>query len=107
MQLEELSELSTLNIKVLKKLDNIIKYIISDELVQAIQDNKENIAIKLGNLGTLIISLTNNELKYHFKPSKSLDNIVCKSLINETNSLTKSVECAIPKQFKDIYRDFF
>lgn len=107
MTLDELSKLSTIDINLLEKLDHVIKYIISDEIVHAVKNNKDVIDIELGQIGILTLNVSNTEVKYNFKPSDEFNKIVCNAIVKETNNLDKALECAIMKKFKDIYRDFF
>ena len=77
MTLDELSKLSTIDINLLEKLDHVIKYIISDEIVHAVKNNKDVINIELGQIGVLTLNVSNTEVKYNFKPSDEFNKIVC------------------------------
>ena len=67
----------------------------------------ENTAeVDLG-FGILTISFNNNEIKYRFKPSNSLEKSISNTVINERNDLALHIENSLISKLTNVYKSFF
>ena len=103
---DDLSVLTTVPASTFSKLENKIEWCISDAIEQAILNKEDNVEIDLG-FGLLLISFTNNEIRYKFKPSVKFEKTVTDTIIKEQNVLTSNIENSLITKLTNVYKTFF
>lgn len=103
--IKDLNSLTSIPEKILEKLSDNILFLILQDLEETLT-KKENICEINLNLGTLIISIEEEELKFKFIPSKKLEKEILKTLeLNEnsmTQILTNNMVNALEKTYKEL-----
>ena len=103
--IKDLNSLTSIPEKILEKLSDNILFLILQNLEETLT-KKENICEINLNLGTLIISIEEEELKFKFIPSKKLEKEILKTLeLNEnsmTQILTNNMVNALEKTYKEL-----
>ena len=102
----DLSTLTTIDESVFTKLTNKVEWCISDGIEKAILSGDKLVNIDL-DIGTLIISLEDNAVRYKFKPSQRLEKVVINTVENETNSLVLNIEDSLIAKLTNTYKNFF
>ena len=103
---KDLSVLTTINELSLSRIQNKVNWCICD-IVEKTVYNHENVAeIDLG-FGTLVINITENEVKYKFIPSKSLEKNIVSTVVDEKNPLTFVLEDNLVNKITNIYKDLW
>ncbi len=102
----DLSLLTTINESTFTKLSSKIEWCINDCVAKAAANNEDQAEIDLG-FGTLIISISNSEIKYKFKPSQKLERSVANAVMTERNDLNLNIENALVSKLTNVYKSFF
>lgn len=90
--IEDLSLLTGVNEKTLKKFIPLIKYIISHNVYENICIGKEITEIDIG-IGTLVLKNDGDSIKYRFVPCKDLDKLILETVtLNKSPIVTKLEE---------------
>lgn len=103
---KDLSKLTTINEQTFNKLESKIIWCISDCICESLKAGDNMSVIDLG-FGSVIISFDNNEIKYKFKPSNSLEKAVSNAVINERNDLVLNIENSLISKLTNVYKTFF
>lgn len=103
---EDLSSLTTINESVFTKLINKVEWCISDCVEKSILngDSLANIDLDIGNL---LISFDNNQIKYKFIPSQKLEKAITNTVVNERNDLVLNIEESLVSKLVNTYKNFF
>ena len=104
--IEELSTLTTVSQTTLHALADKVNYCICNA-VESTLFNRENLAeIDLG-IGTLLIQIGDDEIKYKFLPSKQLADNLVKTIYDEQNPLVFELEKSLVNKLENPYKNFF
>lgn len=102
--IQDLSLLTTIEENKLKHLMKLSLACISEEFNEMVLNGDTDLSYDIG-IGTLMIGLRNNEVKYKFVPAdilgKNLDNI----LKGKQNLLEAKIEKQLAKAIENIYKD--
>lgn len=103
--IKDLNSLTSIPEKILEKLSDNILFLILQNLEETLI-KKENVCEINLNLGILIISIEEEELKFKFIPSKKLEKEILKTLELNENSmnqiLTNNMINALEKTYKEL-----
>ena len=102
--IKDLSTLSTIKEKDLVKLLNKAVYCINDSLEETTLAGN-NVLIEDIGLGSLYISIENNEIKYKFIPSKDFESSILKTVVSKKNPLSDKLEDTLVKRISNAYKD--
>lgn len=86
--IKDLADLTSVSEKIFEKLSNNIMFLILQNLEETINKNEKICEFDL-NLGKLLISLEDDELKFKFIPSKKLEKEIIKTIEEGQNSMEK------------------
>ena len=101
---EDLSKLTTIPVSKLESLISLSCYCIDEELLESGLEGKEIMEYDIG-IGTLLISLSNNSIRYKFIPSKQLEGHIVNSLKTKQNSLSNKIEKNLVDSIVNTYKD--
>lgn len=103
---EDLSILTTIPNNSLNKLFEKMVWVICNSVEESTL-NKENITeIKIG-IGTLIIGIENNSIKYKFVPNQLLENSLISTVKDGKNPLVVKLEENFANRIINTYKDMF
>ena len=88
-------------------LDHIIERFnlcITHAMYEAMIEKESKVELDIG-LGTLVIKLEPNEIKYKFIPSKSLDDQVRFTVVNKKSPLMIEVDKALNERVQNAYKE--
>lgn len=102
--LEDLSVLTTIPKDTLNNLFKKINLCICDEVQDSSLKNEEISKINIG-IGYLIISNSEDQIKYKFIPSEDLENNVKETLIEGKNPLQRTLERNLVNRILKTYKD--
>ena len=102
---EDISKLTTLSVSSVKNIINIVKMCISHEVLEAKLHGEDICTVSLGDLGKLIIRISEEELAYKFIPSASLERELIETLNTKESSLERALEDALMKKVISVYKD--
>ena len=100
---EDLATLTTIEKSVFSKIESKIEWCICDAIEKAILNGEDEVSVNLG-FGVLLIKLSNNELKYRFKPSQKFEKAIVNTVINEQNDLVFNLENSLVSKLNNIYK---
>lgn len=103
---KDLSVLTTINESVFNKLLQKINWCISDSIEKAVLNKDEIVDIDIG-IGNLLINISNDSVKYKFKPSSELETIISNTIVNERNELVNVLEDSLVTKMTNVVKDFF
>ena len=103
---EDLSKLVTIDKLYIDRIFNKINWCISDYVEKAIAEGDNLVEVDLG-FGTLSILIENDNVRYRFKPSPTLEKSLVNTIINEQNELDLVVEKNLVQKLVNIYKEMF
>lgn len=104
--MEDLSELTTIQLASLNRLVKQSMWIICDAVEAAVRNKDDSLDIDLG-FGTLKIKFDNEEVKYKFIPKPTLENGIAKAIVEEQNPLQLALEKSLADKITNVYKEFF
>lgn len=102
--IQDLSILTTINTESLNKLLDRVYYIISDNLVEAMINEKDIAEIDIG-IGTLMVRISGDDIKFKFVPNAKLQEVVKTTIVNKENKLISVVEKSLVDKITRTYKD--
>ena len=102
--LKDISILSTIPEKYLKRLSSLAVYTINDAVNDAIINNNYCEDVDIG-IGVITIWFKDNELKFKFKPSSELEKSLIDTIINKQNILENVLEESLVDKITNTYKD--
>ena len=103
---KDLSVLTTINSGTLSKLFEKEIWCISNDVEQCLS-NEEKIAEIDLDIGTLLINIGEEDIRYKFIPSPILEKVVVDTVSNGYNGLIAKVEASLVNKISNAYKDFF
>lgn len=103
---DDLSNLTTIQVASLNKLVKQSLWIICDGIVQAINNKQDEAEFDLG-IGLLKIKFDNEQVKYRFVPKPTMENAINKAVVDEQNPLQLALESALAEKLSSTYKEFF
>lgn len=103
--LNDVSSLTNIKPKIIDKMESIAEYCICDYIDNLKLEDEDVMSVNIG-IGTLNIAYIDNEIKYQFIPSESLEKNIVRT-INGENVLKHSVECSLRNRVYNTYKDLF
>lgn len=101
---EDLSKLTTIPTSKLESLCSLACYCIDEELLETHLSGEEVMQYDIG-LGTLLITIRDNQVKYKFIPSTQLEANIVNSLKTKQNSLSNKIEKTLVDSIVNTYKD--
>lgn len=98
--------LTTIPEKAIKKIVDKMIYSINEAVVEARISGETDIELEIG-LGTLLIKLEDDSIKYKFIPGDKLEESVKNSFINKQNLLEDVLDASLVNKLTNIYKDLF
>lgn len=102
--IENLSTLTTIPKKHLERLLNKVFLCIGDAVEEIVLKNEKLTEIDIG-IGTLVISIYDDMLKYKFIPNNRLDKVVKSTVVEKKNSLTREIDDNLANKIINVYKD--
>lgn len=102
--IEDLSKITTISTNNLNKLIDKSMWCICDYIEELITSKNNVLEINIG-IGTLIISILDNQIKYKFIPNAKLENSIRETIINEYNPLKLTIEKTLVNKITNTYKD--
>lgn len=103
---KDLSDLTSIPEKYLNKINTSKLYIINDGVYNSIKSSKCVEEFDIG-IGTLVIGVEDNLIKYKFIPSNELDNSLKSTIKSNKNILELSLEKSLVNKVSELYKDLF
>lgn len=101
--LKDVSNITRLRNSVMNTITDISKYCICD-YIDNLKINDEDVAeIDIG-IGVLFIEVLDDEVKYQFKPSSSLEKNIVNTIVDENNPLVQAAETNLEKRIYNTYK---
>ena len=104
--LEDLSSLSTIPFTALEQLKGKVEDIIAYGVFESNKNLEDCAHIDIG-IGTLIVKIDNNRVYYKFKPSKTLEESIKRSINNGVPTLIERIEDSLSNKITKTYKDLF
>lgn len=99
----DLSTLTTISESVFSRLDEKIEWCIIDAIESALLNNEDVVNINLG-IGILTLVITDNSIKYKFKPSNRFEKNIINTIENGRNDLILNIENSLTSKLVDVYK---
>lgn len=103
---EGLSTLTNLPIKYLDKIENNLTYLILDGLHDSSLSG-ENITEFKSDIGSLLINVEEESVKYKFVPSEKFEELIKAQIKTGQNLLEYKLEKALIDRISNLYKDLF
>lgn len=103
---EKITTLTTIEDESLAKINNLISCCISDAVYESVLDDDAQVTIDL-DFATLIISRSNNELRYKFVPSAKLEEDIVSAIKDKKNALDSIILEKLKNNLVSTYKDLF
>lgn len=103
---EDISKLSTIPLQEVQYIFNFIDDCICYNLQESLKNKEENIDIDIG-IGTLILGIDDDMLKYKFIPSNKLENNIKYTLDNGHCPLIDKAEESLQTKILGVYKELF
>ena len=101
---EDLSTLTTISQTTLNKLVKQTDYIICDGVHESILKNENITTVDIG-IGTLLIKVGEEEIKYKFIPSNTLENTLIWTIDNHESPLVSKIESTLKDRVFNVYKE--
>lgn len=83
---DKISQLTTVPVEHLDRLNNYINLIHSNDVVEEMLNNKDVIELSIFE-GTILIKLEDDAIKYKFIPNKEFDELIVETVLNKKSKL--------------------
>ena len=103
---EKVQKLTTIEDATLKRLNNLVECCIVDAVYESVLANDDCVEVDL-DFCKIIISKSNNELRYKFVPSAKLEENIVKAIKEKKNSLDDIVLDKLKSSLLSTYKDLF
>lgn len=103
---EDLSKLTNLNTRYLDKMENYLEYIIIDGIQDSLIDN-DNTTELTSDIGSILISVEGDNVRYKFVPSENFDNLIKTKLKYGQNLLKDKLDKLLVERITTCYKDLF
>lgn len=100
----DVAKLTTIPEDTLRRLMDKFVYCITDAVAEARESGEDAADMDMG-IGTLSISLDDDEVRYKFIPSENLKSAVRSAIIDEQNLLERKLEQALVAKITGTYKD--
>lgn len=106
--LTDLEKLTQIKATTLEKLVSCLEYIIVDNVSEKnmLATNDSIINLDIG-IGVLTIAVVDDNVKYYFKPSSSLEKGLINAINNNENILETKLTNSINSHIYKVYKDMF
>ena len=101
---EDLSNLMSISVVILKKIFNNLIYCICHSVLESYLNKSTYSSVDIG-IGKLNIHINNDELEYKFIPSLKLENELVKTLQSKTSPLVSQCETVLTNKVNLTYKD--
>lgn len=96
--------ITTIPEKSLKKLVDKVIYCINEAVVEARLTKQSLVELDVG-IGTLLIKLEDESIRYKFVPGQKLEESVKNTFINKQNLLEDALDASLVNKLTNIYKD--
>lgn len=103
---KELSALTTIPVLTLQTLADKAMKCIGHDVLSCYLKGEPVANICLGDIGTLSISLVDDEVHYRYVPSMAMRTMIEKTLASKSSPLIESVESTLGAKIVNTYKDF-
>lgn len=100
----DVAKLTTIPEDALRRLMDKFVYCITDAVAEARESGNDAADMDIG-IGTLAISLDDDEVRYKLIPSENLKSAVRSAIIDEQNLLERKLEQALVAKITGTYKD--
>jgi hypothetical protein len=104
--IKDTAVLTTVPEKAIKKIIEKMIYSINEAVVEARLTGEKIVELDIG-LGTLLINLEDDTIRYKFIPGEKLEESVKNSFINQQNLLEDALDASIVDKLTNIYKELF
>ena len=104
--LEKVQKLTTIDDSTLKRLSNLYANCIVDAVYECALSNEDVVEMDL-DFCKIIISKSNNELRYKFVPNAKLEEDIIRAIKEKKNSLDDVVLDKLKNNLLSTYKDLF
>lgn len=101
---DDLSTLTTISKSTFRSLMQKSFLLISHYIREAIQDNKSLVEIDIG-IGTLYISIVEDNIKYKFIPSCALEKTIKQTLQEDESLLIQAIDAKLKDSIENTYKE--
>ena len=103
---KELSVITTIPVSTLQTLNNKAMKCIGHDVLSCYLKGEPVSNICLGDMGTLSISLVDNEVHYRYIPSLAMRTMIEEAIQSKSSPLIESVESTLGAKIMNTYKDF-
>lgn len=103
---DDLSTLTNIPVRYYDKIENNLKYILIDGINDAIISNENTVEFKF-DIGSLLIGIDNNTVRYKFIPSETFENDLKSKIKYGQNLLKDKLESSLIDRITSLYKDLF
>lgn len=100
----DISNLTTLSIRLLEKLNKTAMTIIGHSVYESLQESSPDTHVDLG-YGTLTIHVDTDTVRYRFVPSMELERLVTKTVTTKTSPLKVALDKNLSDKLQNTYRE--
>ena len=104
--IEKVQQLTTIEDVTLKRLSNLVENCMVDAVYEGVLSNDDVVEIDL-DFCKIVISKSNNELRYKFVPSAKLEEDIIKAIKEKKNSLDDVILDKLKSSLLSTYKDLF
>ena len=102
--LDDVEKLTNVKTSVLSKIMGCLNFAIVDNIIEEIYKGNDYVEIDIG-IGVLSIVVSDDEVRYVFKPSSSLENGVIHAINDNENILEEKLSSGINNHVYKTYKD--
>ena len=102
--MQNLEDLTQVKASVLSKITRVSESCICDYVLQAMENDEDIVTVYIG-LGTLEISISDDEIFYKFIPNKKFEKKILRTLETEESPLVSEIEAKLNKKILDTYKE--
>ena len=103
---KDLSVLTNIPERYYDKIENNLKYIIIDGISDAMVANENTVEFK-SDIGSLLVGVEDNVVKYKFTPSETFENDLKSKVKYGQNLLKDKLEDSLIERITSLYKDLF
>lgn len=103
---KDLSTLTNVPIKYYDKMENTLQYIISDGIHESLSQG-EPITEFVSDIGSLLINVEDNEIRYKFVPSEKFNEAIKSNIKYGQNLLEDKLTGILLDRITSLYKDLF
>lgn len=104
--IDDVAKITTIPKNTLLQLNKKVEQCVASATYTSAINLNDSLELDIG-IGTLIISWSDNDIKYKFCPSSSLELSVTDSIVNHKCDLIEAMEKSLTKKITTVYKELF